>query len=139
MRRYPNNSPSAAARILVVALLSDGHVCRRELQALDQLNVIGLLNLQPGELQVVLQEYCEDQMSSTHLSWVDICRPDLNTLASLLDEIVDPDLRIALLRLCQVIVEADQLVTSEEITMLSNTARHWGLQLLPSPLPNRIC
>lgn len=134
MRRYPDNSPKAAARILVVALLSDGHVCKRELQALDQLDVIKMLDLQPGELHTVLQEYCEDQMTGTHLSWVDICRPDLGTLAKILDEIVDPNLRIVVLRLCQVVVEADQLVTSEELAMLSNTARHWGLHLAPKSL-----
>ncbi len=139
MRHYPNNSPRAAARILVIALLSDGHVCKRELQALDQFDVIGLLDLQPGELQTVLQEYCEDQMTSTHLSWVDICRPDPSTMAKLLDEIVDPNLRIVLLRLCQVIVEADQLVTQEELAMLSNTSHHWGLHLMPMPLIERSC
>jgi hypothetical protein len=36
MRSYPRNSPEAAARIVALVLISDGHVCRSEVEALQQ-------------------------------------------------------------------------------------------------------
>ena len=36
MRHYPRNSPQAAGRILALALLSDGHLSKRELDMLDR-------------------------------------------------------------------------------------------------------
>ena len=39
MRTYPSNSPEAAARIVALAMLADGNVCHREMQALDALHV----------------------------------------------------------------------------------------------------
>ena len=31
MRTYPNNSPQAAARIVALAMLADGQVCKAEI------------------------------------------------------------------------------------------------------------
>ena len=36
MRTYPNNSPQAAARIVGLAMLADGNVCKGELDVLDR-------------------------------------------------------------------------------------------------------
>ena len=35
MRTYPRNSPEAAARIVALVLISDGHVCRSEIETLQ--------------------------------------------------------------------------------------------------------
>lgn len=43
MRTYPRNSPEAAGRLLALVLLVDGHVCRRELDALQQQGVAAAL------------------------------------------------------------------------------------------------
>ena len=37
MHNYPRNSPEAAARLVALVLISDGHVCRSEIEALEQL------------------------------------------------------------------------------------------------------
>ena len=54
MRTYPSNSPEAAARIVALAMLADGNVCHREMQALDALHgrqVQGKIALKiPGDL-----------------------------------------------------------------------------------------
>ena len=39
MRSYPRNSPEAAARIVALVLISDGNVCRTEIEALQRLEV----------------------------------------------------------------------------------------------------
>ena len=47
MRTYQNNSPQAAARIVGLAMLADGNVCKAELDVLDRLGAHQQLGLQP--------------------------------------------------------------------------------------------
>ena len=48
MRSYPRNSPEAAARIVALVLISDGHVCRSEIETLHRLQIERELGLAPG-------------------------------------------------------------------------------------------
>ena len=54
MRTYPLNSPYAAARIVALTLLADGHLCKAEIDALERLNVHDTLGLGKDELHRVL-------------------------------------------------------------------------------------
>lgn len=47
MRSYPHDSPEAAARIVALVLISDGHVCSSELDILKQLGAERDLGLEP--------------------------------------------------------------------------------------------
>ena len=47
MRSYPRNSPEAAARIVALVLISDGHVCSSEFDILKQLGAERELGLEP--------------------------------------------------------------------------------------------
>lgn len=127
MRHYPRNSPQAAGRILALALLSDGHLSRRELDMLDRLDAHTALGLGRTELHAVVHSFCEDLLSSMHLSWGDACQVDQATLASLMADIDDPALRQTLLRLCLAIVDADDHVADGESVMLTAAIDHWGL------------
>ena len=66
MRHHPRNSPAAAARLVALALIADGHVCRSELAALRQAGAETALGLAPGELGEVLQGLCEDLLLAQH-------------------------------------------------------------------------
>ena len=93
MRHYPRNSPQAAGRILALALLSDGHLSKRELDVLDRLDAHVRLGLGRTELHTVVHGFCEDLLSSMHLSWGDACQVDQATLrmiARLYDALHDP-------------------------------------------------
>lgn len=127
MRHYPCNSPQAAGRILALALLSDGHLSRRELDMLDRLDAHTALGLARTELHAVVHSFCEDLLSSMHLSWGDACQVDQATLASLMADIDDPALRQTLLRLCLAIVDADGHVADGESVMLTAAVDQWGL------------
>lgn len=127
MRHYPCNSPQAAGRILALALLSDGHLSRRELDMLDRLDAHTQLGLGRTELHSVVHSFCEDLLSSMHLSWGDACQVDQATLAALMADIDDPALRRTLLRLCLAIVDADDHVADGESVMLTAAIAHWGL------------
>ena len=64
MRSYPRNSPQAAARILALAMLSDGHLTMRELDVLDRLNAPAQLGLGRADLHAVLHGFCDDLLAT---------------------------------------------------------------------------
>lgn len=128
MRNHPVNSPQAAARILALALLADGHLGKSEIDVLDRLNAHGQLGLSRSDLHAVIHGFCEDLLASGGLSWADACRVDPGTLASLLDEITDPALRLRVLQLCVQVVEADRHVSEDEAWLLVTAVEQWNLQ-----------
>ena len=127
MRTYPLNSPQAAARIVTLAMLADGHLSNTELDALDRLRAHQTLGLGRIEMHAVIHEFCEDLLSAMHLTWEDACRVDPRTIAELMGEIADPQLRQELLRICVAVVEADAQVTEGEAIVLTAAVEHWGL------------
>ncbi len=135
MRHYPRNSPQTAGRILALALLSDGHLCKREMDVLDRLDAPTRLGLSRNELQTVVHGFCEDLLSQMQRCWGDACRIDQVTLAALLADIDDPALRNMLLQLCRAIVAADDHVADGESQLLLAAVDHWGRQhdLLAGP------
>ena len=127
MRTYPNNSPHAAARIVGLAMLADGQVCKAELDVLDRHGAQRELGLRVEELHVVVHALCEDLLSAAQLTWADACRVDPRTLAALMAEVDDPGLRLAVLSLCVSVVEADGHVAEGESIVLGAAVEHWGL------------
>lgn len=98
MRSYPRNSPEAAARLLALLLIADGHVCRSEIEALESLDAPATLGLAPGGFARIVQSLCEDLMLSESAGeWP--CGPDDATLAALLGEVDEPALRRTVLAL----------------------------------------
>lgn len=127
MRPYPRNSPEAAARIVALALLSDGNITKAELEVLGRQDAYRQLGLRPTELQAVLRDFCEDLLCSAHLAWSEACRIDPRALADLMAEVDDPDLRRTVLRLCLQVVDADDHVAEGESIVLSAAVEHWGM------------
>ena len=127
MRHYSPDSPQAAARIVALAVLADRDIGTTELDLLDRLAVHEQLGLDRTELHTVLDNFCEDLLSSEQLQWADTCPVDERTLASLMGDIEDPALRRKLLHLCIEIVDADTTVTDGEAIVLTAAVEHWGL------------
>lgn len=128
MRSYPCNSPQAAARIVALAMLADGHGCRDELATLERLGADRQLGLRPGEFDAVVHALCDDMLSSRQLTWADACRIDPRMFAALLDEVDDPALRARVLRLCVAVVEADGHVSEAASIALNAAVEQWCLQ-----------
>lgn len=127
MRSYPRNSPEAAARILSLAALSDGHLSRIEIDTIAGIGACEQLGLSRERLEEVLHDFCEDLLETERMSWAEACRLDAKTLAQLMAEIDEPALRRKLLELCVAVVEADHLVADGEALVLMAAADHWGL------------
>ncbi|MEQ1519024.1 MAG: hypothetical protein ABL931_21300 [Usitatibacteraceae bacterium] len=127
MRTYPSNSPQAAARIVALAMLADGHVCKTELDALERLDVHAQLGLQPAQLHDVVHAVCEDLLCTSHQNWQAACRIDDATLAQLLAEIDDPSLQVTVLHLCAAVAVADEQMSAGEISVLTAAFAQWKL------------
>jgi uncharacterized tellurite resistance protein B-like protein len=130
MRSYPANSPHAAARILALALLADGHLSQSELGELDRLRAGEQLGLTRGELLQVLHTLCEDLLAGGLSQGAGWSQLDERTLAQLLAEVDDPALRLRVLQLCVQLVQADDHVAEGEEWVLWSAVEQWGLQPL---------
>lgn len=128
MRTYPANSPQSAARIVALTLVADGHVSSAELDVLERLGGYARLGISRDAMHQVLQEFCEDLLQSRHSQWTDACRLDPWTVGKLMAEVDDPALRLAVLRLCVAVAEADEHVADAESIVLVSAVENWGLQ-----------
>lgn len=133
MRTYPKNSPRAAARIVALTMLADGHLCKSEMDVLDRMHAHALLGISSGELQVVVQDLCEDLFSTSQQSW-GAAWLDPTTLTALLEEIDDRELRFHVMGLCVAVVEADAHAAEGEATVLTAMHEHWR-QVWPFSAP----
>ena len=127
MRSYPTNSPQAAARIVALTMMADGHLAKSELDVIERQGAHEQLGLDLETMQSVLHGFCEDLLHSAHLTWSDACRIDPRTLAQLMAEVDDPALRMKVLQLCLKVVQADDHVAEGETIVLGAAVEHWGL------------
>jgi len=127
MRSYPRNSPEAAARIVALVLIADGHVCRSELDALNQLDASGELGLDPDGLPRIVQTLCEDLLMGDPGSGSMLGGLDDSALASLMAEVDEPVLQCKVLRLAVAAVQADRHLADSETLVLEAARRHWGI------------
>ena len=125
MRTYPCNSPEAAARLVALVLIADGHVCRSELDAFDHLEAARELGLQPGAMPAIVQTLCEDLLLGAYASGSLLANVDDATLASLMAEVTDPVLRGRVLRLAVAVANADRHLAEAEVLVLDAARRHW--------------
>jgi len=135
MRSYPRNSPEAAARIVALVLISDGHVCRSEIEVLKQLHVERELGLAPGAFDEVLRTLCEDLLMGAYGSGSLMCCVDERTLASLLAEVEEPDLQGRVLLLAQAAAAADRHLADAEDLVVAAARRHWPIAVRSTPAP----
>lgn len=125
MRSYPRNSPEAAARVVALALLADGHLSLIEIDALELHGVASRLGLSGPAFREVMHGLCEDLLVQSPMVWTDSSRIDPLLVRGLLAEIDDPALCAELMRLCRAVIEADRHVADGEALMLSAAFVHW--------------
>lgn len=134
MRNYPRNSPQAAGRLVALGLMADGHVCSRELQALERLGASARLGLPPDGLGPLLHTLCEDLLASAVGSTSGLAPLGEAELAALLREVDDPALQREVLALLDAATRADGHLAEAENTLLGAAMRHWGPAALGLPV-----
>jgi uncharacterized tellurite resistance protein B-like protein len=125
MRSYPRNSPEAAARILALVLISDGHVCRSEFETLKQLDGVPHLGLDPQKLPAVVQTFCEDLLMEGFDGRSILSRAGDGLMASLMAEVDDLHLRAQVLRLATAVAHADKHLSEGETAMIQAIRVIW--------------
>jgi len=127
MRNYPRNSPEAAARIVALVLISDGHVCISEFDILKQLGAERELGLEPHLLPHIVHTLCEELMLGGYSAGSLLENVDDSTLASLMAEVSDPALQRTVLRLSVAAARADGHLADGEAVILEAARHHWRL------------
>lgn len=127
MRSCPRNSPEAAARIVALVLIADGHVCRSEIDALNQLDAASELGLEPDGLPRILQTLCEDLLMGDPGSCSMLGGVDDSVLASLMAEVDEPVLQRKVLRLAVAAAQGDRHLADGEALVLEAARHHWGI------------
>jgi hypothetical protein len=125
MRSYPRNSPEAAARIVALVLISDGHVCRSEFDVLRRPEVSLTLGLAADDMHRIVQELCEDLLMGAYAASSVLASIDAATLASIMAEIEEPALQRKVVELATIAAHADQTLAEGEALILEAAARHW--------------
>jgi tellurite resistance protein len=127
MRSYPLNSPKAAARIVALAAMADGHLSRAEMEAARTLRVADQLGLDGPDWHEVLTSLCQDLLLSAQASWQDAREVETTLLERMLAEVDDPQLQRRVLQLCVSMVQSDGEVTEGESRVLVTVLDQWGL------------
>ena len=127
MRSYPRNSPEAAARIVALVLISDGHVCSSEFDILKKLDAERELGLEPLLLPHIVHTLCEELLLGGYVTGSLMDNVDGSTLASLMAEISDPALQRTVLRLSLAAVRADGHLAEGETVVMEAARHHWQM------------
>lgn len=137
MRTYPRNSAQAAARIVALVLIADGHIDPSEERLLETLQINRRFGIESTEFAHIVQTVCEDRaighVSSTTISGL----LDQATLETLLAEIDDPDLRVQIIEMCLAVASADGHLADGEISVLGTILTAWTPQTLNFALAER--
>ncbi len=130
MRTYPRNSAQAAARIVALVLIADGHIDPSEERFLEKLETERRFGLESTEFAKIVQTVCEDQAISHVSSSAVSGHLDPVTLETLLAEIDDPDLRVTIIEMCLAVASADGHLADGEISVLGTILTTWTPQTL---------
>ena len=133
MRSYPRNSPEAAARIVALVLIADGHVCRSEVELLERLQVERELGLDHGGFARVVHTLCEDLLTTAYAGGSMMASIDEATLASLMAEVDSPVLQHQVLRLADAAAAADRHLAEAEAQVMAAACRRWGIAERDAP------
>ena len=126
MRHYPQNSASAAGRVLALTMLVDGHMAPAELRALERTRLLEHIDIGMDSFHDLVQDLCDDLLSSNVRN--DHVELDPALLDQLLAEIDDADLRRQLLRGMWQIADADGVLADGEAKLLARACAVWAAE-----------
>lgn len=126
MRSYPRNSPQAAARLVALAMIADGHVSRAEIDVIRQSGAEEAMGLPPGGLSPVLQTLCEDILQGALASKPLNSFVDDALIDALIGEVDDDRPQSAVVQAVVSTVSADGHLTPSERYVLDRLQARWS-------------
>ena len=123
MQTYRTNSPQAAARLVAMALVSDGQYALSELQALARLDAAQRLGLSTEAFQAVIDHFCQELLQASGGVWTGVV--DNATRARLMAEVTDPALQDLIVQQCEALMLADGHLAGGEIALIDALSARW--------------
>ena len=123
MQTYRTNSPQAAARLVAMALVSDGQYALSELQALDRLDAAQRLGLSTEAFQAVIDRFCQELLQASGGVWTGVV--DNAMRARLMAEVTDPALQDLIVQQCEALMLADGHLAGGEIALIDALSARW--------------
>lgn len=130
LRPYPPDSAHAAARIVALALISNGRIKSVEAATLDAVQAHALLGVPRQDWYAVLGHLRLDLLHVHRSRGFSISGPALERL---LDDITDQDLQRLVAALCVAVIHADRRVAPREQSFLAALRRKWCVPVHPGP------
>ena len=125
MRTYLRNSPEAAARIVALVIIADGHVSKSEFESLNQHDGVRDFGLDPQDMPGIVQVLCEDLLMEGFDGRSVLSHIGDGFMVSLMAEVDDPQLQSKVLRIAASVINADQHLSDGEAEMLDAINRLW--------------
>jgi uncharacterized tellurite resistance protein B-like protein len=125
LRDYPTDSPMAQARLVALAMLADGRIDPKEIDALSETG-LARLGLTQREFFQVLYDLCADLSRSPARSGSVCLSPEVQEI--LLNDIADPQARHQTLSMIFDVISSDGRLSEEELKLLRNAIETWQLR-----------
>lgn len=126
LREYPRNSPRAKARLLVLALLADGRLDKREFESLAERGVYAALGLHRDDFIAVLMDFCHDAARLPTGRGSYLLSPAI--LRGLFAEVAGQSERKALMQHIFAIICSDGQLDAGEERLFWQAVEAWNLQ-----------
>jgi uncharacterized tellurite resistance protein B-like protein len=122
-RSYPRNSPEAVARVLAMAMITDGEVDDAEIALFDRLDLFRMVGLSRQDFAQVLSDYCTDLRAADGGPLA----ADAAVVDAVIADVDDPHRRLmacaAMLSVCY----ADGRFDAAELSVMRQVLRRWNL------------
>ncbi|UXY14023.1 hypothetical protein N8I74_11885 [Chitiniphilus purpureus] len=128
MKRYPNNSPEAMARILVLQMMCDGNFAPEELEELEHLRIYEALAISRKGFIQVLQDYCNDVSDEADEDGT-IRLIDRERMELVFDAVDDPKKRLLVAAIALDLSKSDREFSEAELVVFRHLLAHWHLRL----------
>ena len=142
MSDYPNDSPTAVARLLALGVVVDGVPAEAEIQVLEQRGILAALGLTRSDFERIMDELCAELQRHSPVDAQGYVSLSPEALRLLLDDVHHPALRVLLVELLGEIFCADHRLAQGESILLREALAYWGEtafspELLVSQAPSR--
>lgn len=127
MRTYPTNSPEALARLVCMAILSDGRLDSREVELIEGSSLSRDLGLERGAFLQILLETCRDLIDESELASVTLL--ENARLLRLAKDITDPALQRKVCAAILLVCKFDGKLSYGERHLLRVLTDRWELEI----------
>ena len=123
------DTPEAAARVLVLAIVADGRLGACEVQVLDDANAYERLGLDRDGFYRVMREVCAELLDRQSRTGDSMFQLDGTDAGSWLDAVSDPETRHQVLSLALQVIRSDGVLHPGESRLFWQALDTWKIRL----------